>query len=71
MDVEIGQCGGRERWSASFDDDVDVVLSATAVRWWEWMCPKTSKKQNLTWATNGGTGTTSRWSVCMEEEEEG
>ena len=63
---------GGERWSASFDDDVDAVLSAVAqwVRWWEmlgteckapWMCPKTPKLQNLAYATNGGTGTARVW----------
>ena len=28
---DVGHCGGRERWGASCDDDVNVVLSAVAV----------------------------------------
>ena len=44
--------GGRERWSASYDDDIDVVIFAVAAASVDLKIPK-----NLTWTTNGETGT--------------
>ena len=29
--IDEGLCGGRERWNGSFEDDVDIVLSAGSI----------------------------------------